>query len=239
MLDIWAVYWKEWKGLFSQGNRQMLVRLLMMVAPGIWMPIQAGSQWFHVSLFYMLFFAFFPVFFVFSFVADVFAGERERHTLETLLASRLPDWSIVTGKGASLVTQSWGTTILSLLISNVVANVVAGGHTWTFYPVDQLLIVLFLGLTTSLLAVAVGILVSLRASTVRQAQQILVYGLLGLGLVVGLLITQINNLPFLAGLENLSGIQLLLLLSVSIAVVDILLVGITLARFQRSRLITN
>ena len=49
-----------------------------------------------------------------SLVADSFAGERERHTLETLLASRLPDRAILAGKLLVPVAVAWGAALLAL-----------------------------------------------------------------------------------------------------------------------------
>jgi ABC-type Na+ efflux pump permease subunit len=40
-------------------------------------------------------------------ITDSIAGERERQTLETLLASRLPDRAILLGKVAAITLLGW------------------------------------------------------------------------------------------------------------------------------------
>ena len=55
-------------------------------------------------------------------VADSFAGERERHTLETLLASRLPDRAILFGKVLAAVGYGWVLVMLMLVLSLVTVN---------------------------------------------------------------------------------------------------------------------
>ena len=52
---------------------------------------------------------------IISFIGDAIAGERERHTLETLLASRMPDRAILLGKVIAIVLYAWGMGVLSLL----------------------------------------------------------------------------------------------------------------------------
>ena len=56
-------------------------------------------------------------------IPESFAGERERHTLGTLLASRLPDHAILLGKVAVAVGYAWVMTLMLLLVSLVVVNV--------------------------------------------------------------------------------------------------------------------
>lgn len=239
MLDVKAMYWKELKDLFSQGNMQTVMRLLLIAAVSIWLPAQLGLQWLTLPLVDMVVLSVYAVPIVFSFVADVFAGERERHTLESLLASPLSNWSIVVGKGAALVTLSWGMTIVSILVSFVSTNLIVGAHTWSFYPLDRLLVVLLLSLTASVLAVTIGILVSLHAKTVRQAQQMLIYGMLGVAVVGGALSTQIKNISFIGQLPRLSEVQTLLFTTVGIAFLDVILVAVVLTLFQRSRLLLS
>ena len=92
IVDIWTVVWKEWQELLRAGGsmRSGLFRLLLLpVMLGIFLPLQARGTWVTEPT-ALLGYAWVPAFLVIGLVGDSFAGERERHTLETLLASRLP-----------------------------------------------------------------------------------------------------------------------------------------------------
>lgn len=107
------------------------------------------------------------------FVGDAIAGERERHTLETLLASRISDPAILLGKIIMMVGTAWGMALASLLLGLLSANLGSGQGRWAFYGSFGLLgEALALSLLTSLLATSVGVVISLRSATVRQAQQL-------------------------------------------------------------------
>ena len=49
--------------------------------------------------------------------------ERERHTLETLLSTRLSDHTILLGKIGATVSYAWGMTQIVLLIALVPVNI--------------------------------------------------------------------------------------------------------------------
>ncbi|MBV9256497.1 MAG: ABC transporter permease [Ktedonobacteraceae bacterium] len=237
MIDLWTMAWKEGKDLFSQGTQAMIRLILLIGILGILLPLSAGNAWVDLPLQAILFLSCYPAFLTFNFVADSFAGERERHTLETLLASRLPDWSIVVGKGIILVALSWGVSLVSMLVSLIVANVILGTQNWRFYAPDRFLATILLGLTTAILSITIGILVSLHVATVRQAQQILTYGVAGLVLVVGFLITQLIHLLPTGVLHDMLDIHAILILAAVIALIDFILVSIAVKRFKRSRLL--
>jgi ABC-2 type transport system permease protein len=59
-------------------------------------------------------------------LGDAIAGERERHTLETLLASRISDRAILLGKVIVTTGYAWGTALLGLLFGLFVANLSKG-----------------------------------------------------------------------------------------------------------------
>ncbi len=206
MGDIWAMYWKECKELFFQGNRQLFTILLLVIFLGGWLPYELGHVWLQLPLFVILLLAIVPAVPVFTFVAESFAGERERHTLESLLATtRLSDASIVVGKMVALLTLPAGVTVIILVVGFVAANIQAQGHGWIFYSLDLLLITVLLSLTCAVLLIAIGILVSLRAATVRQAQQTLGIGVAVMGFAITLLLQpQSARLPFVKLLQGLS-----------------------------------
>jgi ABC-2 type transport system permease protein len=239
MNDCSAMYWKECKDLFSQGKTQLLLRLLIIIAISVWLPLQLFSNWVQMPVLGVLVLLINPLLIVLSFVTDTFAGERERHTLESLLATRLSNWSIVVGKMAALVTLSWGMTLVTLLVSLIVANIQTGMSSWSFYPPDRLLTFLLLSLVFSVLITAIGIVISLRATTVRQAQQMLSYGMVGLGVLLSLLAAGGAHLSFFSQLATLSATQAFLVLSGVIIIIDIALLALVLSLFRRSRLLWN
>ena len=107
-----------------------------------------------------------------SVVADAFAGERERHTLETLLSMPLADAAIFIGKFAAAVLYGWAFAVIASLVAAGVSERPASqrGADY-FYAPEVFAGVLVLGLLVTALLVSTGILVSLRSPTVRQASR--------------------------------------------------------------------
>jgi ABC-2 type transport system permease protein len=177
---------------------------------------------------------FIPFLFITSFIGDAIAGERERHTLETLLASRMPDHAILLGKVIATVGYAWGMAVAGLLLGMVWENLLNGNGSWRFYhPFDLFLEWLALILVVILLAANAGVLISLRVATVRQAQQTLQVGTLVL-VIAALLI--LRALPENA-IASLSYSQIMLIAIAVVAILDTILLGLALVSFQRSRLI--
>jgi len=219
MNDIWTMIWKESKDLLFQGGWKASIRPLLLIGiMGIYLPLQGGIQWLALSPIEMFVILWIPFSVIVSFIGDAIAGERERHTLETLLASRVSDRAILLGKVVVTVGYAWGMALGGLLLGLMLVNLFRGnGGGWMFYhPLDLLLEALALSLLTCLLGASAGVLVSLRTSTVRQAQQIL-----GIGTFVLVFggISALQALPanFVA---SLTYSQFLLLVMAVIAVLD-------------------
>ncbi len=99
MSDIWTMVWKEWRdALFPGGKVEPLRPLVFIALLGIIWPLITGQSWLTVSTAMVLLTVFFPFFYILNYIGDAFAGERERHTLATLLASRISDRAILWGK---------------------------------------------------------------------------------------------------------------------------------------------
>jgi ABC-2 type transport system permease protein len=156
--------------------------------------------------------------------------------LETLLASRISDRAILLGKVIVTVGYTWVMVLFSLLLGCLVVNLTKGAGMWVFYaPISSFFYVLVLSLLISLLAASGGVLVSLHSPTVRQAQQTLLLSTLGLGLVFYLVLRAVPA----DLLASLSTNQILFIILLVLAVLDVILVGIALASFKRSRLILS
>jgi ABC-2 type transport system permease protein len=241
--DIFTVMWKEFKELlFRRGNlRGGWVGMLFFVAVfGIYMPLQSGTAWVQSPI-GLVVWAWVPFLLVSSVIADSFAGERERHTLETLLASRLSDRAILFGKLGAAVGYGWGFSMANILIGLVAVNLVYGQGRLLLFPADIALGVVLVSFLVAAFASGIGVLISLRAATVRQAQQ--TFSLVNL-----LIFVPIFLLPILPDDWKLRISQVLLQINLTqvaiafvavLALVDIALVVIAIARFQRSRLILD
>jgi ABC-2 type transport system permease protein len=169
-------------------------------------------------------------------VPESFAGERERHTLGTLLASRLPDRAILLGKLILAVAIAWGLTLVFLFISIVTVNLAhrEGGFLF-FEPLIALADVTLSFLLATVTATA-GVIVSMRSATVQEAAQTLMAFLL-----VPAVIAQAVLALFLKDIidysKNLDG-EIVLVIVVAVLVALNLVVGaVALARFKRSRLV--
>jgi ABC-2 type transport system permease protein len=237
MKDISAMTLKETKELFSQGGLMgYLTPLILLAVGGVVYPLVSWSSWVQLGSLEIPFILFLTYQLIVASAADSFAGERERHTLETLLASRMPDRAILLGKVGTLVGYGWGMNFSQLLLGWLTINIVHWQGHLVFYPLDLLLLTFALGLLVNILAASAGVLVSLRSATARQAQQILtVGGLVAMfGITFGLLELTSSLLPSLGIV--LSVTQLLALLLGLLAVIDIIVLALSLTRFQRSRL---
>ena len=241
--DMYTIIRKEWKEVFLQkgGMRGgLLSQVIILALLGVFLPLQNGPKWL-TSPASALAWLWLPVMLTMNMVAEAFAGERERHTLETLLASRLSDRSILLGKMAASVMYGFAIAVLSMLVSAATINVAypAQGGGIQFYPPT-----IFIGgvvtiILLNLLMAALGVLVSLRAKTVRQA-----YQQLSAGLIV-LVVAPIFLLEFIPSLRHaVSGAlatwdltQAVLVVVGVLLVIDAVLTGAAMARFQRSKLL--
>jgi ABC-2 type transport system permease protein len=244
--DILTVMWKERKGLFRlQGSRtRTLLGLLVAVAMiAIGMPIQMGRDWVE-DAWSLLVSIVIPMMLIGIMIPESFAGERERHTLETLLASRLPDRAILFGKLALAVAYGWAITLLILLLSLIPVNALHWSGRIMVYEPDVALANIVVSLLVSGLAASLGILISLRSTTAQGAQQMLM-----LLLMLPLVVLQIGPMLVLSLVPNGEAI-LKQWLSVDLAHVMLVLTGVLLiadaglllaamARFQRARLILD
>jgi len=243
--DILAVMWKERKAMFRvQGRRtQTLLTMLSPLLLSIWLPFETGLDWLERSMSLLL--AFIVSFILVGItIPDSFAGERERHTLPTLLASRLPDRAILFGKIASAVIFAWGAALLFLLVSLITINVTHWqGHIMFFKP-SVLLADVSISLLVALLTAGLGVVFSLRSSTVQQAQQatmsvlLLPAMLLQFGMLF-ILRSESAKQTLNDTLGALSFGQLIALVVSILALAAAAVLWLALARFRRARLILS
>lgn len=244
MTDILTVARKEVREIVGGGGgRKSLIRELFFVFLfGVFFPLSQSDAW-RSGAVPTVFVFMIPLFLAGPYVADTFAGERERKTLETLLATRLPDSSIYLGKILAVCTYAWVVTQLILLASLAALNV-AGGH--FLYPSAVWVGALAGSYASALLIAGIGTFISLRSETVRAAHQammlplfVLIFGgSFGLGALWRALppSTQVSLMKWASGvsaLEGILGVVVLLLL------IDVFLLRLGVRRFRRSKLISS
>jgi ABC-2 type transport system permease protein len=233
--DMWTMIWKEWKDFLWSGGRSDLLRPLLNIAIlGIILPLSFNQLWIDLSPAPVLIILFTPFMFVILLISDAIAGERERHTLETLLASRISDRAILMGKVVVTVGYNCGTTLFCLLLGAVVVSLSNGPGQWVFYePISLFAVVLFLCFLTTLLAASGGVLISLKSATVRQASQTMVLG----GIILGVAVSMVVKLLPVSVTASLTTSQTVLIIMLVLVVLDAILLAASLVSFQRSRLI--
>lgn len=243
--DLLTMIWKEWKELLLSRGGWRGGFLSTVVVPlgmlGVFLPWQNGPEWVSTPLLPIAW-SWLPLLLVLALVADSFAGERERKTLETLLASRLSDRAILFGKMAALVGYGWGLALCGLLLGLVTVNVVHRQEHWLLPGANAVAVIVGFGLLSSLLAAAGGVLISLRASSVRQAAQInsLVLLVLVLGAASGAkFLPEVWRLRLALWLTGPTLLRVELIAASVLLAIDVLLVLAAMARFQRARLILD
>ena len=126
-----------------------------------------------------------PIVMMSGLMADTFAGERERDTLEALLASRLPDRAILLGKTAAVAAYGWAVTSLCGLTGAAAVWFSSGGQAAVF-SAQTVLALPLLSFLAAWYVACLGVLISLRAQSVHQAQQWMSVAMLGTLIAVGL-----------------------------------------------------
>ena len=208
---------------------------------GVFLPLQSGAEWVQ-SPSTVFYWGWVPLMLVAGAMADSFAGERERHTLETLLASRLPDRAILFGKIGGGRLLRLGPGLVMLALSLVTVNVTARTGPCCCFPGGSPSARRCWPCSGAGLAATAGVLVSLRAATVRQAAQTLNVGILLLDLRPRLAMQALPDAwKAQAGAWVLSvGADGIMWAAAAVlALLDMGLLAAAFARFRRSRLMLD
>jgi ABC-2 type transport system permease protein len=244
IMDLFTVMQKELREFFAPGGSRrggLIGILIIIVVFGVFIPLENGRDWVTSPFTVAFYGVYLPLSLVTNVIADAIAGERERHTLETLLASRLSDRSILLGKLSAAVVYTWALSMGTAVVGMVVAN--SKGHGgFAFYPGGVALAMAVLAVLVALLYAGIGVQISLRAATVRQAQQTLGFAFLIVFLLPFIIFTLLSTQQkrqFIQWLTTANWTQVGIGASVVLLILDVVLVAIALARFQRSRLILS
>ena len=245
--DIKTVIWKEWRELAAQGVGEGFSQTASIVIGVVLMGAIAVIAGFAGSVFIRTPFAVViglcPVLLVMGQVCDSFAGERERHTLETLLASRLPDQALLIGKIAALVLYGYALGVAMLLMSLVGANLNPEVEGFEFFPPSVALAAFGVSFLVSLMLATLGVLYSLRAKTVREAQAKVMITFLAMTIpfvVVRPFLPHDARESAIRMLSTESGrMQVVLAWLLVLLAIDVVLLLLASARFRRARLIAG
>jgi len=242
--DAFTIMWKEWKELFRlRGSLKggSLGVLIFLCVFGIFLPLQMGRQWVETPALLMLW-IWVPLFLVTSVIADAFAGERERDTLETLLASRLSDTAILFGKIAAAVGYGWGLTLISLMLGTVSINLAHASDEFLFYSPIMCIGIFAWSFLGAGLTACVGVLISLKASTVRQAQQVLSIAIMML-LIIPMFGFKALPESWRHWIETKMSLltmdETVFFVTAVLMLFNLLFLGLAIRRFRRARLILD
>lgn len=167
-------------------------------------------------------------------VADAFAGERERHTLETLLATPIPDGAILWGKMLAQYMVVLAHVALISVAAGVTSGILLGPLGFLVLPAGLLLGGLA-ALVAASFVIGLGTFMSLRSPTVKKAQERLGYVMLPVFLLPGLLPSLFTGVlgrldPRVLVALSFAGPALVIALSVTFN-------ALAFARFRRNRLL--
>ncbi len=231
--DLRTVVWKEWIEWKRQyGNRRtsVLINLGSIIIFGLILPLEFGSGWFDQNAAIYAWLSL-PVLLLLRSMGDTFAGERERHTLETLLATRLPNQALYIGKMIIPVIWTWVFTQIVMLFALIPLHFLTGSP-WSGYSWELFLSGIFLSLLSSIYAAASGTLLSLRSPTVSQANQKMFLFLILFGTIVVIVRSVLQAIP------NVLTLSLLVIsLSTVFLVINLVLFVLVAHSFHRKQLL--
>lgn len=201
-------------------------------------PIPAGlASLTHKLVYLILNYTFLPLFMVVPLMvatiisANAIVGEKERKTLETLLYTPITNREFIVAKLAGAFIPAVAASFVGFIGYFAVGNLISLAiihevivRSWIWLPA-----MLLLSPAVSLLGLSATLLVSLKAKTYTEAQQ--VAGIIVLPLVL-LVVVQVTGLVIF-------NIAYLVLFSVVLLGVDCLLVARVLPRFTREGIIST
>ena len=225
-------------------GRTLFSVVVPVVVLGVVLPLQFGQGWLTAG-WSLIPSVLMPLILIGIMISESFAGERERHTLPTLLASRLSDLAILLGKMVFGIVYGWLTTLVLLLLSMGIVNALHWTGQIRVYDPTIAGTDIVLSLLISVFVTSLGVLISLRSATAQGAQQTLMAVVLA-----PLLLVQIVPAVLLSVVPNGREILKNLLFNTNfvgimwyavavLLVLDVLLFLATKARFKRSRLIVD
>jgi ABC-2 type transport system permease protein len=163
--------------------------------------------------------------------SDSFAGEKERKTIEALLAAPLTDSELLMGKILVSFAPAMGVTLLSFTLYTVMVDALTlGRFGFLLLPnLTWLVMILCLAPAASLLGIGATVIISTRVKGFREAQQL---SALLVVPVLALLLGQASGFLIM-------GPAVLVMLTILVLVVDAALFGVGISLFNRERILSQ
>jgi|GEM_PF-66061 len=234
--DAGTVFWKERREVFAPGRRRsfLVQTSLLVLLFGALVPYLQGPYWISGSYPLVLHFLLVPLVAALPYVADAFAGEKERRTIETLLATRISEGGVFLGKFLGVWFVAYVQTLAVIVVGWAMLNVYNYVELRLplpfLYPGPATFLLLVGSACSTALSTGLGALISLRSETVKGAQQASGVLLLGLSLLLMLGIYHLTG-PYSFGW----GVALGFTSAVGTAAFGTVLAGVAL--FDRERLV--
>ena len=192
-----------------------------------------GLQMMYIMLVYFFapFFLIIPLMVSGVIASDSFAGEKERKTIEALLAAPFTDSELLMGKILASFAPAMGATLISFTLYTVMVDALTFGR-FGFLLLPNLtwiVMILCLAPAASLLGIGATVIISSRVKGFREAQQL---SALLVVPVLALLFGQASGFLIM-------GPATLLVLTVLVLVVDAALFGVGVSLFNREKILSQ
>jgi len=175
--DVWTVVKKELKEIvvITSTRGHLLSSAFLLGIFGFFIPYEQGEFYLRqTSTSLSLYIFLVPLLICSGLVADSFAGERERKTLESLLATRVPATALFAGKVLGIVVYTYVFLAVAILVSVIGANSYLwkiGRKEWFFYNPESAFALFVFTIPVILAGTAVGVFFSLKCRDLRTAFQ--------------------------------------------------------------------
>jgi len=163
--------------------------------------------------------------------SDSFAGEKERKTIEGLLATPLSDGELMVGKTMVAFVPSMIVTLLSFTAYTVIIDALSYGsfHRFIMPNINWVLIIFLLAPAIAIAGIAITVIVSARVRGFREAQQLSILIILPImALVVGQALGLLLLIP-----------EVILILFVIFVIIDVIILKIGLGMFDREEILSR
>ena len=246
--EIIAIMWKEWRQLLQRAGGNLSVFVLRMlfslaiftliipvtVKDGAIVDYSWNQIWITI-----------PLIIVLGLISFSFAGERETHTLPTLLASPLSDRALVLGKMSLPVVYGSICPLIVSLCLLVRINIFNSHSDLILYSSESFISGILTSLLVAILIATLGVYTSMKAPTIRQAQTslllttfIVIFLPAILLVITGILIPNNIRQNLLAISQNLNSPTVTAISLLFFAIFDLMLIVLLLKWFDRDRLLT-
>jgi ABC-2 type transport system permease protein len=185
----------------------------------------------------MLTFVFMPFFLIIPAMAssvissDSFAGEKERKTIEGLLATPLTDGELMFGKMMVAFVPSMIVTILSFVVYTGIVDFIGFPLFGRFVlpTLNWVLAIFLLAPAIAIAGIAITVTVSARVKGFREAQQLSVLIIVPImGLVIGQALGVLLLVP-----------EVILILTVIFGIIDAIILRIAIGMFEREEILSR